>query len=119
MSSWAFQLTSMTIERVVGNIIAALDTGSGKTLISLLLIKWITSLEKSRGKVVIFLVPKVTLVEQQYAYIKKNSSLTVVKLHGAQDLDLSDRAGWRARFEGCDVLVMTGECDFLYPWQQF
>ncbi|KAF4614984.1 hypothetical protein D9613_003301 [Agrocybe pediades] len=92
-----------------GNIIAALDTGSGKTLISLLLIKWITSLEKSNGKIVVFLVPKVTLVEQQHAYIQKNSSLKVLKLHGAQDLDLSDRVGWRRRFEGCSVAVMTAQ----------
>lgn len=93
---------------IEGNIIAALDTGSGKTLISLLLIKWIASLEKSRGKAIIFLVPKVTLVEQQYAYIQRNSSLKVGKLHGALELDLSDRTGWKQRIESCDVLVMTG-----------
>ncbi|KAF8881944.1 hypothetical protein CPB84DRAFT_1791372 [Gymnopilus junonius] len=92
-----------------GNIIAALDTGSGKTLISLLLIKWIASLEKTKEKAIIFLVPKVTLVEQQYSYIKRNSTLKVGKLHGAQDLDLSDRTGWKRRLESCDVIVMTAQ----------
>ncbi|KDR81905.1 hypothetical protein GALMADRAFT_59401 [Galerina marginata CBS 339.88] len=92
-----------------GNVIAAMDTGSGKTLISLLLIKWTASLEKSRGKAIVFLVPKVTLVEQQHAYIQKNSSLKIGKFHGAQELDLSDRRGWKRRFEGFDVIVMTAQ----------
>lgn len=85
-----------------------MDTGSGKTLISLLLIKWITSQGISTGKPIIFLVPKVALVEQQHRYIEKNSSLRVTKLHGQQTLDLSDRTGWRNRFSNWDVLVMTG-----------
>ena len=42
------------------NVIAVLSTGSGKTYISILLIKFITSqLQLSAGKVVVFLVPKV------------------------------------------------------------
>ncbi|KAF8968313.1 type III restriction enzyme [Flammula alnicola] len=92
-----------------GNIIAALNTGSGKTLISLLLIKWITSLESSRRKAIIFLVPKVTLVEQQAKYLSAKTPLRITKLHGALDLDLSDRRGWKKRFEDCDVLVMTAQ----------
>ncbi|KAH9484058.1 Endoribonuclease Dicer-like protein 3a [Psilocybe cubensis] len=92
-----------------GNVIAAMDTGSGKTLVSLLLIKWISSQEKSIGKLIAFLVPKVALVEQQYAFILNNSSLRVAKFHGALDLDLSDRIGWKERLEGCDVVVMTAQ----------
>lgn len=103
---------------MVGNVIAAMDTGSGKTLISLLLIKWISSQEKSTGKIITFLVPKVALVEQQYAFIRNNSSLRVTKLHGALDLDLSDRIGWKERLEGCDVLVMTGTSLFLSIFAQ-
>jgi len=85
-----------------------MDTGSGKTLISLLLIKWITSQEHSSGKVVIFLVPQVPLVEQQGKVLSKHTNLKVMKLHGALDLDLSDRGGWQKRFENNDVLIMTG-----------
>ncbi|KAG6831233.1 hypothetical protein H0H92_012030 [Tricholoma furcatifolium] len=92
-----------------GNIIAALDTGSGKTLISLLLIRWISSLETSRGRVIIFLVPKVALVEQQGNFIAQNAPLRVIKLHGALDIDLADRGQWKERFNNHDVFVMTAQ----------
>ncbi|TFK69658.1 hypothetical protein BDN72DRAFT_888239 [Pluteus cervinus] len=93
----------------LGNIIAALNTGSGKTLISLLLIKWITAQQEMKDKVVVFLVPKVTLVEQQGDYIAENTPLRVAKLHGALELSLMDRAGWKAKFENNDVFVMTAQ----------
>ncbi|KAG6873367.1 hypothetical protein C0995_016476 [Termitomyces sp. Mi166 len=92
-----------------GNIIAALNTGSGKTLISLLLIRWISTLEASKGKVIIFLVPKVVLVEQQGNFIAQNTPLRVIKLHGVLDIDLTDRAQWKKRFDNHDVLVMTAQ----------
>lgn len=52
------------------NIIAALETGSGKTYISTLLLKWISASPRSHGKVVIFLVPKVGKV----AYWMRNKT---------------------------------------------
>ncbi|GLB35495.1 putative dicer dimerisation domain containing protein [Lyophyllum shimeji] len=91
------------------NIIAALNTGSGKTLIGLLLIRWISSLDASKGKVIIFLVPKVSLVEQQGTFIAQNTPLRVIKLHGALEIDLTDRARWRKRFANHDVFVMTAQ----------
>ncbi|KAI6036993.1 hypothetical protein BKA83DRAFT_4170530 [Pisolithus microcarpus] len=91
------------------NIIAALDTGSGKTYISVLLIKWIVLQPHARGKVVVFLVPKVALVEQQAAFITSQTPLRVRKFHGRLDLELSDRANWKAAFEGADVVVMTAQ----------
>ncbi|KAF5358535.1 hypothetical protein D9756_001949 [Leucocoprinus leucothites] len=89
------------------NVIAALSTGSGKTLIGLLLIKWISALENSRDKLVIFLVPRVTLVEQQAKYLSDNTPLRVFRLSGALDIELSDRMRWKRRLEHCDVIVMT------------
>lgn len=91
------------------NIIAALDTGSGKTLISILLIKWIVLQPSAVGKVVVFLVPKVALVEQQAEFITSQTPLRVRKFHGSLDLELSDRANWKSSFEKADVVVMTGE----------
>ncbi|KAF9533589.1 hypothetical protein CPB83DRAFT_757321 [Crepidotus variabilis] len=91
------------------NIIAALETGSGKTLISILLIKWIASQSKSCGKVIVFLVPRVTLVDQQKETIKKHAALKVTKLHGAMEIDLSDRVGWKRKLEKYDVFVMTAQ----------
>jgi endoribonuclease Dicer len=96
------------------NIIAALDTGSGKTFISSLLIRWVTSRESARGKVVIFLVPKVTLAEQQGDFIARQAPLRVCKLHGLLEIDMTDRAGWRKKFNQHDVFVLTGiACDFV------
>lgn len=91
------------------NIIAALDTGSGKTLISILLIKWVVLQPNAIGKVVVFLVPKVALVEQQAEFIVSQTPLRVRKFHGSLDLELSDRANWKSSFERADVVVMTGE----------
>ncbi|KAJ7168309.1 hypothetical protein C8R43DRAFT_983912 [Mycena crocata] len=88
-----------------GNVIAALDTGAGKTFISLLLLKWVAALQPSSK--IIFLVPKVGLVEQQGEFVASHSTLRVAKLHGALDIDLADRKGWKGRFSCHDVFVMT------------
>jgi endoribonuclease Dicer len=91
-----------------GNIIAALDTGSGKTFISTLLMKWIAARHPGDKKIV-FLVPKVALVEQQADFILKQTPLRVSRFHGALSIEMTDRGKWRKEFESTDVLVMTGE----------
>ncbi|KAJ7724192.1 hypothetical protein DFH07DRAFT_1067086, partial [Mycena maculata] len=90
-----------------GNVICALETGGGKTFISLLLLKWV-ALQRPENKV-IFLVPKVALVEQQGDFVASRSTLRVMKLHGALEIDLADRRGWRSKFERHDVFVMTAQ----------
>ncbi|KAJ7273027.1 hypothetical protein C8J57DRAFT_1449631 [Mycena rebaudengoi] len=87
-----------------GNIIAALDTGAGKTFIALLLIK---SVAVTPGRKIVFLVNKVALVEQQGEFIASNSTLRVLKLHG--EVDLADRRGWKKKYENNDVFVMTAQ----------
>jgi len=91
------------------NVIAALGTGSGKTFISALLIKWMASRDPSRGKAIIFLVPKVTLVEQQGNFIATQTPLRVLKLHGLLGIDMTDVVGWKKKFERHDIFVMTGK----------
>ncbi|KAI0078149.1 P-loop containing nucleoside triphosphate hydrolase protein [Panus rudis PR-1116 ss-1] len=91
------------------NVIAALDTGSGKTYISTLLIKWTAALNAGSGKIIVFLVPKVALVEQQGDFIAKETTLRVSKCYGATAIDLADRRGWRNELENHDVLVMTAQ----------
>ena len=59
------------------NTIAVLDTGSGKTLIAVLLHRWIidNELERRAGespKISFFLVQSVTLVHQQFEVVKTN-----------------------------------------------
>lgn len=93
------------------NVIAALDTGSGKTYISTLLIKWIVTRDAGQGKICVFLVPKVALVDQQGDFIAKETGLRVSKRYGSTAIDMTDRRGWRSEIEDNDVLVMTGKCD--------
>lgn len=90
------------------NVIAALDTGSGKTYISTLLIKWIVTRDAGQGKICVFLVPKVALVDQQGDFITKETGLRVSKRYGSTAIDMTDRRGWRSEIEDHDVLVMTG-----------
>ncbi|KAI4523212.1 hypothetical protein K525DRAFT_196949 [Schizophyllum commune Loenen D] len=92
-----------------GNRIAALDTGSGKTYIGLMLIKWIASQPKNKDKMIVFLVPRVALVEQQGNFIAANSPLRVTQKHGQNALDMADREGWASVFATSDVLVMTAQ----------
>src|SRR6266478_1034366 len=91
------------------NVIAVLDTGSGKTLISALLIKWIAEQEHSQKKVTVFLVPKVPLVEQQSIFIAQHTSLRVAQVHSEVSASVTDHARWNDLFSQADVLVMTGE----------
>ena len=99
------EIFSRALER---NVIAALDTGSGKTYISTLLIKWIVTRNAGNGKICVFLVPKVALVDQQGDFISKETGLRVSKCYGATAIDMADRRGWRTEIESHDVLVMTG-----------
>ncbi|KAJ7063551.1 hypothetical protein C8F01DRAFT_82074 [Mycena amicta] len=87
------------------NVIAALDTGAGKTFIALLLIKWISA-TRSKAKS-IFLVPKAALVEQQAQFIVTNSTLRVDTLYGFPDIPFSDSETWASKLDIHDVVVMT------------
>ncbi|KIK54544.1 hypothetical protein GYMLUDRAFT_48671, partial [Collybiopsis luxurians FD-317 M1] len=90
------------------NIIAALDTGSGKTFISTLLVKWVAA-QNTAGKKIFFFVPKVPLVEQQGDFIARHSALRVLKLHGSSNIDITDRNGWKLKFAQHDVFIMTAQ----------
>jgi endoribonuclease Dicer len=97
------------------NIIAALETGSGKTFISCLLIRWISSIPSGpKEKVIIFLVPKVPLVDQQGDFIAAQTPLRVCKLSGIVGVDMADRRRWQKRFKEHDVFVMTGDLYSLH-----
>ncbi|KAI0700535.1 hypothetical protein C8T65DRAFT_657631 [Cerioporus squamosus] len=92
-----------------GNVIAALDTGSGKTYISTLLIKWIVAQNAGKERIVVFLVPKVALVQQQGEFIAKQTSLRVRQFSGATAHEMGDRSGWKREFDDSDVFVMTAQ----------
>jgi superfamily II DNA or RNA helicase len=72
------------------NVIAVLDTGSGKTLIAALLIRHMHNLDDYEGKgkkLSVFLVPKVPLVSQQQKYLSANLNLTVKQYYGEMNVD--------------------------------
>ncbi|EJD06192.1 uncharacterized protein FOMMEDRAFT_145449 [Fomitiporia mediterranea MF3/22] len=92
-----------------GNVIAALDTGSGKTFIAALLIKWVMSQPSQAGKKTVFLVPKVPLVDQQRDVLSKQTPLIVRGYVGAMGVDAWDKGRWELEFLQSDCLVMTAQ----------
>ncbi|KAK9367184.1 hypothetical protein V1509DRAFT_627224 [Lipomyces kononenkoae] len=100
------------------NIIAVLDTGSGKTLIACMLIKHILEKELDRRetgqnkRIAFFLVNSVTLVFQQASVISVNVPFKVAKFCGQMGVDYWDKGTWDKYYEENDIFVMTA--DILY-----
>ncbi|KAI8817973.1 uncharacterized protein EV422DRAFT_603341, partial [Fimicolochytrium jonesii] len=96
---------------VAGNVIAVLDTGAGKTLIAVMLLKHMTSLKQQRAakRPSIFLVPLVPLVLQQEAYIRFNCQLNVKHYYGSMGVDDWNYKRWQTEISEADVMVMTAD----------
>ncbi|KAL2159933.1 hypothetical protein VTH06DRAFT_2066 [Thermothelomyces fergusii] len=99
------------------NTIAVLDTGSGKTLIAALLLRWTIQNElesRSKGlpkRVAFFLVDKVALVFQQHAVLTCNLDYPVEKFCGDMVENVSEDF-WREAFDKNMAIVCTA--DILY-----
>ncbi|KAG8999978.1 Dicer-like protein 1 [Tulasnella sp. JGI-2019a] len=90
------------------NVIAVLDTGSGKTQISVMLVRWITSQPDQSGKKIFFLVPTVPLVQQQSDFVaSQTTGLRIGGYVGSMGVDLWDRDRWLKELQEHDVLIMT------------
>lgn len=95
------------------NTIAVLDTGSGKTLIAVLLLRYTIDNELQRrmeGKphqISFFLVPSVPLVFQQFAVLERNLDHNVDRLCGAMMTDKWSKTVWEERFAKTHVIVCT------------
>ncbi|KEF55496.1 uncharacterized protein A1O9_08246 [Exophiala aquamarina CBS 119918] len=95
------------------NIIAVLDTGSGKTLIAALLIKYILEQElinRADGQppqIVFFLVNSVHLARQQARFLEVNLPNPVISLFGDASENLWSRPVWDKIFQDYDVVVCT------------
>lgn len=95
------------------NTIAVLDTGSGKTLIAVLLIRWMIDQElelRVAGKqpeIAFFLVASVTLVFQQYAVLETNLDHKVARFYGSMTLDTLSKAVWDEHIAEYKVIVCT------------
>ncbi|EPS32555.1 hypothetical protein PDE_07515 [Penicillium oxalicum 114-2] len=97
------------------NTIAVLDTGSGKTLIAVLLLKHILQQEliyRGKGRpprVAFFLAHSVTLVYQQAAVLRHNLDQNVTFIYGAMGPDLWEQSTWEEWFNQNMVIVCTAE----------
>uniref|UniRef100_A0A2N9I201 Helicase ATP-binding domain-containing protein n=1 Tax=Fagus sylvatica TaxID=28930 RepID=A0A2N9I201_FAGSY len=83
------------------NTIAFLETGAGKTLIAVLLIKSISNdLQRLNKKMLaVFLVPKVPLVYQQAEVIRERTGYQVGHYCGEMGQDFWDARRWQREFE--------------------
>ena len=97
------------------NIIAVLDTGSGKTLIAVLLLRHVIDQEledRSAGKrprIAFFLVDSVALVFQQYEVLNSNLDQPMDCFCGDMNTDLWSKGTWQAHFKKNMVVVCTAE----------
>ncbi|KAH7519383.1 hypothetical protein FEM48_Zijuj08G0030400 [Ziziphus jujuba var. spinosa] len=93
------------------NTIAFLETGAGKTLIAVLLIRSLfNDLQKQNKKLLaVFLVPKVPLVYQQAEAIRERTGYQVGHYCGEMGQDFWDSRRWQREFDSKQVLVMTAQ----------
>ncbi|KAI9010410.1 hypothetical protein CLU79DRAFT_773664 [Phycomyces nitens] len=109
---YQFELYQRALE---DNVIAVLDTGSGKTLISVMLIKEIAAREREARmtrrstKLAFFLVDRVPLVFQQSEVIKANCDVVLEQMCGEMNVDNWSEKKWKTIYEESDVCVMTAQ----------
>ncbi|TMW86618.1 hypothetical protein EJD97_021111 [Solanum chilense] len=90
------------------NTIVYLETGSGKTLIAIMLLRsYAYLLRKPSPYIAVFLVPTVVLVTQQGDSLMMHTDLKVGKYWGEMGVDYWDAATWQRQVDAHEVLVMT------------
>ncbi|KAJ6787650.1 hypothetical protein PWT90_06885 [Aphanocladium album] len=105
-ASRAYQL-EMLDHSLRRNVIVAMDTGSGKTRVSILRIR--AQLERSTNeKKIWFLAPTVLLCAQQYKAITAEiSSMPTRLVTGHDNVDTWDASTWEALLNGTQTVVST------------
>ncbi|KAA8537034.1 hypothetical protein F0562_029512 [Nyssa sinensis] len=103
----SYQLEALE-KAIKQNTIVFLETGSGKTLIAIMLLRsYAYLLRKPLPYIAVFLVPTVVLVTQQAEAIKMHSDLKVGMYWGEMGIDYWDAATWKQQQDEYEVLVMT------------
>ncbi|KAL8702024.1 MAG: hypothetical protein Q9201_004601 [Fulgogasparrea decipioides] len=107
------------------NSIAVLDTGSGKTLIAVLLLRHIIDQEledRAMGKkprIAFFLVDSVALVFQQHLVLERNVDQPIQKFCGEMGTDHWAKATWQEHLRENMVIVCTAEILYQCLWRSF
>ncbi|XP_057374674.1 endoribonuclease Dicer-like [Daphnia carinata] len=95
------------------NTVVYLPTGSGKTMIAVLLIRDMAPQVKKPltegGRRIIFLVPTVILAKQQASYIRRHTCLEIGEYYGELGVDLWRGDRWTKELDKNNVLVMTAQ----------
>ncbi|XP_022864537.1 endoribonuclease Dicer homolog 2 isoform X3 [Olea europaea var. sylvestris] len=103
----SYQLEALE-KALKGNTIVFLETGSGKTLVAIMLLRsYAHLLRKPSPFIAVFLVPTVVLVTQQGEAIAMHTDLKVGKYYGELGVDYWDAATWKHEMDEHEVLVMT------------
>ena len=121
-----YQLEMLSIAKTK-NVIVFLETGLGKTYISILLLKHIynepisanitnrISYEKQTSKKALFLFETVSLLLQQSKVIKQNTNLKVFKMFGdSKSTYTSSKSKFQKALNKYDIICATPECIYRY-----
>ncbi|KAG5574723.1 hypothetical protein H5410_054857 [Solanum commersonii] len=102
----SYQLEALEIA-LKQNTIVYLETGSGKTLIAIMLLRsYAYLLRKPSPYIAVFLVPTVVLVTQQGDALMMHTDLKVGKYCGGMGVDYWNAATWQQQVDNHEVLVM-------------
>ncbi|XVE75158.1 hypothetical protein DITRI_Ditri12bG0072900 [Diplodiscus trichospermus] len=105
--SRSYQLEALE-KAIEQNTITYLETGSGKTLIAIMLLRsYAYLIRKPSPFYAVFLVPQVVLVKQQADAVQMHTDLNVGKYWGEMEVDFWDGAKWKQEIQKYEVLVMT------------
>lgn len=88
------------------NSIVFLDTGSGKTLIAVMLLRSFASqIKKPSQSIAVFLVPAVVLVSQQADVIEMHTDFKVGRFWGDMGVDFWDTCVWEEKLKQFEVFL--------------
>ena len=98
------------------NTIVRMDTGTGKSLISVGVIRSFTSgivKDRDPAKLIVFVVPTVALVTQQADYIASQLPLKVKAFRGDDGVEFWKTEQWEKQLEDANVIVLTAQVSTL------
>ncbi|GAA5897045.1 hypothetical protein JCM6882_007340 [Rhodosporidiobolus microsporus] len=98
------QALEQALER---NVVVRADTGAGKTLIAVMVLRQMAALEANEGQLAVFLTPTVSLVHQQAGVLRDQTLLKVKEFVGADGVDFWKRDKWQEQLRQADAIVLT------------